>query len=92
MKAYHPEEEQHWVALDGKGLLSTLSNPNDSLQSFVLVVSAFGQKSGLVYGVNTFDNGKSGEGQALDELVQTLGLKGTILTMDALHCTKKNLI
>ena len=56
------------------------------------MVSAFGQKSGLVYGVNTFDNGKSGEGQALDELMKTLGLKGAILTMDALHCTKKNLI
>ena len=89
MNQYAPDGEENWIALDGKGLNSTVNNPHDSLQSFIAVVSAFGQRSGLVYGVGSFDNGKSGECEALRQVVQKLGLKGAILTMDALH-TKKN--
>lgn len=90
MRPYASNEDENWIACDGKGLNSTVNNPHDSLQSFVSVVSAFGHQSGLVYGMTAFDNGKSGECRALIELVETLGLKGAILTMDALH-TKKNI-
>lgn len=92
MRQYFPQDEPTWIALDGKGLNSTVSNAHESLQSFVFVVSAFAQKSGLVFGLTSFDNGKSGEGDALELLIQRLDLKGAIFTMDAIHTQKKDLI
>jgi len=39
--------------------------------------------------MKSFENGKSGEGQALRDLVEQLGLKDKVFTMDALHAQKK---
>jgi hypothetical protein len=78
-----------FIALDGKAVKSTISGSNTNLQSLVSVVSAFGHQSGLVYGMKSFESGKVGEVQALRSLVEQLGLKDKVFTMDALH-TKKN--
>jgi DDE_Tnp_1-associated len=77
------------VALDGKLLRSTGKGLNTSTQSFVSVVSAFGHQSGLIYGMLSFANGKSGEAEALRSLVGQLGLLDKVLTMDAMHTQKK---
>jgi len=37
-----------WIALDGKTLRSTVNNYHNSYQSFVVIVSLFSQKSGVV--------------------------------------------
>ena len=55
-------------------------------------VNAFGHQSGLVYGMKSFENGKSGEAEALRTLIVQLGLSGKTFAMDALHCQKKRLI
>lgn len=78
-----------FIALDGKAVKSTVVGGNTNLQNFISVVSAFGHQSGLVYGMESYENGKSGETQSLRDLMEKLGLVDKIITMDALH-TKKN--
>ena len=78
-----------FIALDGKAVRGTTSGGNTSKQNFVSVVNAFGHKSGVVYGMQPFENGKSGETQALRDLVEKLGIKEVVFTIDALHAKKK---
>lgn len=90
VKSYTPTTGDAFIALDGKAIKSTASGGNTGLQNFIAVVSAFGQNSGLVYGMKSYENGKSGEAEALRTLVAQLGLTDKVFTMDALH-TKKNI-
>lgn len=89
IKQYHPNLPDNGVAMDGKVLRSTLKNVNAKTQNFVSVVSAFGHQSGLIYGMQAFANGKSGEAAALRSLIEQLGLTGVVITADALHTQKK---
>ena len=89
VKDYFPDAADDYIALDGKSIKATSSGGQTKTQNFVAIVNAFGQRSGLVYGMKSFENGKSGEAQALRDLVQQLGLQGKVFTMDALH-TQKN--
>ena len=89
-KSILPESEDEFIALDGKAIRATTVGGNSKLQNFVAVVNAFGHKSGLVYGMNSYENGKSGEGEALRNLIEQLGLTDKVFTMDALHCQKKH--
>lgn len=88
-QGYHGSFVDDRVALDGKLLRSTGKGLNTSNQSFVSVVSAFGHQSGLIYGMLSFSNGKSGEAGTLRSLVEQLGLVDKVLTMDAMHTQKK---
>ena len=89
VKSFTSSSTDSFIALDGKAIKSSTNGGNTKLQNFVSVVSAFGQQSGLVYGMKSYENGKSSEGQALRDLVIQLGLKGKVFTMDALHTQKK---
>ena len=89
VRGYHASFSDDSIALDGKLLRSTGEGLNTSKQSFVSVVSAFGHQSGLIYGMLSFANGKSGEAEVLRSLVKQLGLTDKILTMDAMHAQKK---
>lgn len=82
-------EAGDWVSGDGKGLNSTVTNAQDAKQNYVAMVSLFLQRLGVVVGVNRYENGKEGEGSKLRELVSILKNKGVIITLDALHCQKK---
>jgi hypothetical protein len=89
MKQYHGELKDEFIALDGKAVRSTVDGGNTNMQNFVSVVSAFGHQSGMVYGMKSYENGKSGEPQCLRDLIGQLGLTGTTYSMDALHAEKK---
>lgn len=89
MKNYHPQISDTYVALDGKAVKSSVKGGNTSAQNFSSIVSAFGHSSGIVYGMVSFQNKKSGEIQALQDLVSKLGLSDKVYSIDALH-TKKN--
>lgn len=89
VKSYHPPVEDDFISVDGKAIKSTTSGGRTGLQNFIAVVSAFGHQSGLVYGMKSYENGKSGEAEALRVLVEQLGLKDKVFTMDALHTQKK---
>ena len=89
MSLCSPPDSAEWLAIDGKSLSSTVTNPNDSLQNFVSVVSVFAQHSGLVYDLQAFENGKAFEPRIVRQLIRRLGLKDAVFTLDALHCQKK---
>lgn len=89
VKTYVSANADSFIALDGKAIKATTHGGNTELQNFVSVVNAFGHDSGLVYGMKAFENKKGNEPEALRNLVQQLGLKDKVFTMDALH-TKKN--
>lgn len=84
-----PSTADDSVAFDGKVIKATTTGGNTQLQNFVSVVSAFGHSSGIIYGMKSFENGKSGEAEALRQLVEQLGLIDKVFTMDALHTQKK---
>jgi len=50
-----------------------------------------GKKLEIVLGTERYENGKSGEGKSLQNLLYLLKDKGVIITLDALHCQKKQL-
>jgi hypothetical protein len=78
-----------WVSADGKAMKSTVVHAQDTWQNFVSLVSVFHQQTGTVLATSRMDNGKEGEIPTLQQLLEKLGLKGVVLTMDALHCQKK---
>ena len=89
VKSFTSLTTDDFIALDGKAIKATSNGGQTKLQNFVAVVSAFGHQSGIVYGMQSFENGKSGEAQALRDLVEQLELKDKVFTMDALHAQKK---
>ena len=83
------QTQQAAYSLDGKSLKSTLSDYPESYQDFVAMVQVFSHQSGQVVGLQAFHNGKQGEAQVVRDLIETLHLKGAMLTLDALHSQKK---
>jgi hypothetical protein len=81
--------DNEFVSGDGKTMRSTVTDPNNSEQSFVSVVSLFGQKTGISYAMIPFQNGKAYEGDYIKKLIDLCQLKGLIIDLDALHCQKK---
>ena len=80
-----------WIALDGKCLGSTLTDYDNQYQDFVGMVTAFAVSKGIVIRAHKYNNGHKSEIVAVQDLISALELKDMILTMDALHCQKKNL-
>lgn len=84
-------KKKAWLSADGKAMKSTVEHAHDTWQNFVSLVSVFHQQTGTVLATARMDNGKEGEIPTLQDLLEKLGLTGVILTMDALHCQKKQL-
>lgn len=78
-----------WVSGDGKKLRSTISHANDSKQNFLSVVSLFVKASGLCIHMEAYQNKKSVEIHVLQGMLEHLRNTGVIVTLDALHCQKK---
>lgn len=81
-----------WIAVDAKSIRSTVVNYNSSYQDFVCLVSAFTHKQGLVLAQKSYNNKKRSEEHVTQELIpqliEALGLKNAVFTLDALHCKK----
>jgi hypothetical protein len=77
---------RQFMALDGKALRGSASRLQD--MNARQLVSAFDQHGLIVLGhVEVAE--KSNEIPAAQALIESLGLKGRVFTMDALHCQKK---
>ncbi len=48
----------------------------------------FPHRRGIVLGLKVMENKKPSEIKTVQELLETLDLKGYVLTLDALHCQK----
>jgi len=77
-----------WLSGDGKSLASTVKDAHGKAQDFELMVRLFSQKLEIVTHSSTTKN-KTGELKAMQNLLQGLESKGVIITLDALHCQKK---
>lgn len=74
------------IAIDGKTLRGAIERGNN--RSFVHMVSAFASVNGVVLGqVRTHE--KSNEITAIPKLLETLHLKGNIVTIDAMGCQSR---
>ena len=83
-------EKDEWLSGDGKALASTIKDAHGQGQEFELMVRLFSQKLEIVTHSATTKN-KSSELKAMQKLLKTLECKGVIITLDALHCQKKQL-
>jgi hypothetical protein len=80
-------EEHVTVAIDGKTLRGSLDRFAD--QAALQWLSAFATEQRLVLGQVAWGGGdKGGEIAAAQRLIEELGLKDTLYTLDALHCQK----
>jgi hypothetical protein len=89
MKKSHPQLDDKFIALDGKAISSTYSGKQTEKQNFIMIVNAFGHQSGVVYGMQPFQNKKAAESSHLRQLIVDLGCINKVYTADALHCEKK---
>ena len=89
---YTHNNQGQWVAIDGKSLKNTVDDCYGKQQNFVMMVSAFSHYRGEILGVKVMENKKQSEIVAVQDLLESLDLKGVVLTMDALHCQKKLLV
>lgn len=75
------------IAIDGKVLRSSW---NDSVHSALNIVSAYDVDNGLALYQQSSDS-KGKEGQLARNIIDMLALKGSIVTLDALHCQTRTL-
>lgn len=78
-----------WVSGDGKKLRSTISHANDSNQNFLSIVSLYAQRTGMCIHMEGYQNKKAVEIHVLQGMLEHLRDTGVIVTLDALHCQKK---
>lgn len=77
------------VSLDGKAIKASVKNGTSNSQNFISFVNAFCINQEYILGSIGHETGKSGETNALRELVKIMGIKDVVFTMDALHASKK---
>jgi DDE_Tnp_1-associated len=78
-----------WCQIDGKALGSTVKEQHSSKQSFDALVTLFCTKLGVAFTCRHYDNGKKSEIHVAQEMIEQLAQKGVVLTLDAVHCQKK---
>jgi len=83
-------EPGDWLSGDGKSLASTVKDAHGRMQEYVQIVRLFSQKLGIVVRTKSTKS-KSGELKAMQALLKELKAKGVLITLDALHCQKKQL-
>jgi hypothetical protein len=95
-KAFRDWASQHvklskaeWVSADGKALAGTVNGLRDSNQEFLSLVSIYCSKKQLSLGNALVTNSKESEQPVFTTLLSALDLQDVTLTLDALHCQKK---
>ena len=81
--------EGEYFAIDGKSIRSTVKNGTNEKQNFISMVTVFSQNRKQVLSQQKFQSKKASEINIVQGLIEELDLEGITLTMDALHCQKK---
>lgn len=81
-------DQEDWIAFDGKAIRSTLTDYDSSSQDFINMVTAFNHRLQVSLDQESFQNKKSHEGSAINNILDRLNQVGLVITMDALHCQK----
>lgn len=74
------------LAIDGKSLRSTVKSSRNKQQNMGIIVSLFSQETGLVLAAQKFESKTGSEIAVAQEILGKCGLKGKLITADALHC------
>ena len=81
-------QPQEWVAIDGKSIKGTVSEPQTAYQNFVSLVSVYSCNQGLVLATQQFESNQTNELKVVQTMLETLHLEGVVFSLDALHCQK----
>ena len=81
-------EPGEWIAIDGKSIKGTVTEPGTAYQNFVSLVSLYSSQQGVVLASQQFESKKSSELKVVQTMLEALNLEGVVFTMDALHCQK----
>lgn len=82
-------EPGEWVAIDGKSIKSTVDKHDSDYQNFVSMVSVYSQQQGVVLATQAFERKSTSELKVVQTLLEALELQNVVMTLDALHCQKK---
>lgn len=86
---YIDTKGEEYYSIDGKSIRSTVTNTHDEKQNFISMVTVFSQNRKQVLTQQKYQNKKTSEILIVQGLIEELDLQGITLTMDALHCQKK---
>ena len=89
VSSFHQVARGDLISIDGKAIASTVTDPHTATQRFASVVSAFSQELGIVVAMKPYNNADTSEVSVVHRLVEQLDACGAVLTLDAVHCTKK---
>ena len=78
-----------WLAIDGKSLSGTSTNPDSAQQNFTALVSLYAHKRGIVLQVDAYENKLESEAHIVEAILADAHIAGAGVTADALHCRKK---
>ena len=87
-KSYIEIKSWEWLSIDGKAIRGT-SNKHANYQDFVNMVSIFASDQKMVLATGKIINSKESEIPTVRDLIKALDIEGAVLTLDALHCQKK---
>jgi hypothetical protein len=82
-------EPGEWLAIDGKSLSGTSTNPDDAQQNFTALVSLYAHQRGVVLQIDAYENKLESEAHIVEAILADAQLAGAGVTADALHCRKK---
>jgi hypothetical protein len=81
-------QPQEWIAVDGKSIKGTITEPGTAYQNFVSLVSLYSSLQGVVLSSQQFESKLNCELTVVQTILESLQLEGVVFTMDALHCQK----
>lgn len=81
-------QPQEWIAIDGKSIKGTVSEPSTAYQNFVSLVSLYSSVQGVVLSSKQFESKLNCELKVVQTILESLQLQGVVFTLDALHCQK----
>lgn len=81
-------QPQEWIAVDGKSIKGTVSEPGTAYQNFVSLVSLYSSLQGVVLSSQQFESKLNCELRVVQTILESLQLEGVVFTMDALHGQK----
>jgi hypothetical protein len=76
------------MAIDGKSIKGTVTEPRTAYQNFVFLVSVYSHQQGVVLATQQFESKHNSELKVVQTILEALELEGVVFTMDALHCQK----
>ena len=87
---YMNADESRWFSIDGKGLNGSITDPCNTHQQFVNLVSVFSQSQGIVVALEQFRSNEGSELDVVQRLIAALEVQAVTYTLDAAHCQKNS--